>query len=78
MIKKFIKIINIKVFFISLLVGLIFTYINNDKKKIYVYPTPSNINNIQYKDKANNCYEYSMEKVACPSKKSDINNIPIQ
>ena len=68
MIKKFLKIINIKVFFISLLVGLIFTYINNDKKKIYVYPTPSNINNIQYKDKANNCYEYSMEKVACPSK----------
>lgn len=78
MIKKFLKIINIKVFFISLLVGLIFTYINNDKKKIYVYPTPSNINNIQYKDKANNCYEYSMEKVTCPSKKSDINNIPIQ
>ena len=78
MIKKFIKIINIKVFLISLLVGLIFTYINNDKKKVYVYPTPSNINNIQYKDKANNCFEYSMEKVICPSKKSDINNIPIQ
>ena len=78
MIKKIIKIINIKVFLISLLVGLIFTYINNDKKKVYVYPTPSNINNIQYKDKANNCFEYSMEKVTCPSKKSDINNIPIQ
>tara|TARA_B100001769_G_scaffold275299_1_gene276956 strand:- start:995 stop:1231 length:237 start_codon:yes stop_codon:yes gene_type:complete len=78
MIKKFLKIINIKVFLISLLVGLIFTYINNDKQKVYVYPTPSNINNIQYKDKANNCFEYSMEKITCPSKKSDINNIPIQ
>tara|TARA_X000000368_G_scaffold154033_1_gene121391 strand:- start:2673 stop:2909 length:237 start_codon:yes stop_codon:yes gene_type:complete len=78
MIKNLLKIINIKVFLISLLVGLIFMYFDNDKKKITVYPTPSNINNIQFKDKADNCFEYNMEKVKCPSNKSKINHIPIQ
>lgn len=71
------KIINIKVFLISLLAGLIFMFLNNDKKDISVYPTPSNINSVQYKDKADNCFEYSMEKIKCPDK-SKINNIPIQ
>ena len=53
-------------------------YFDNDKKKIYVYPTPSNINSVEFKDKADNCFEYNMEKVKCPSKKSEINNIPVQ
>ena len=78
MLKNLYKIINVKIFLISLLFGLLFIYINNDKEKITVYPTPSNINSIQFKDKANNCFEYSMEKVECPSKKSKINHIPIQ
>jgi transposase len=53
-------------------------YFDNEKKKISVYPTPSNIESLQYKDKADNCYEYSMEKVKCPSNKSKINHIPVQ
>tara|TARA_B100000424_G_scaffold268206_1_gene262550 strand:+ start:1438 stop:1674 length:237 start_codon:yes stop_codon:yes gene_type:complete len=78
MIKSFLKIINIKVFLISLFIGLIFMYFDNEKKKISVYPTPSNIDSLQYKDKADNCFEYTMEKVKCPSNKSKINHIPIQ
>ena len=53
-------------------------YFDNDKKKIFVYPTPSNRNKVEYKDKAENCYEYSMSEVKCPFDKSKINNVPLQ
>ena len=78
MLKNFFKILKFKFFLISLLIGLIFIYFNDDRKKISVYPTPSNINSLQFKDKADNCFEYTMEKVNCPSSKSKINNIPVQ
>jgi hypothetical protein len=71
------KMLNMKVFLISLLAGLIYMYFDTNKKDISVFPTPSNINTVEYKDKADNCFEYSMEKVKCPDK-SKINNIPIQ
>ena len=71
------KIINLKVFFISLLVGLIFIYLNDDRTKIKVYPTPSNVHKVEYKDKAENCFEYQMEEITCPPKQSDIHNVPI-
>lgn len=72
------KIINLKVFLISLFLGLLFIYLSDDKKKIKVFPTPSNINEIEYKDKANNCFEYVMESVECPSNTKEINHVPIQ
>ena len=72
------KIINIKVFLISLFVGLLYIYLMDSRKKITVFPNPSNIHKVEYKDKADSCFEYTMEQVKCPSKKSDINLIPIQ
>lgn len=74
----FFKIINLKVFLVSLFLGLLFIYLNDDKKKINVFPTPSNINDIEYIDKADNCFEYVMENVDCPSNNKEINHIPIQ
>jgi hypothetical protein len=78
MITGFFKIINLRVFLLSLFLGLIFIYLNDDRKKINVYPTPSNINKVEYKDRAENCYEYTMEQVKCPSKSSQINHVPVQ
>ena len=72
------KIVDIRVFLISLLIGLIYLYFDKNKKKIYVYPTPSNYNNLEFKDKADNCFSYELEKVKCPSNKKEINNIPMQ
>ena len=72
------KCVNITVFLVSFLFGLVFIYYFDDKKKINVYPTPSNYKKIEYRDKAENCYEYSMEEVECPKEQKDINNIPIQ
>lgn len=78
MITGIFKIINLRVFLLSLFLGLIFIYLNDDRKKINVYPTPSNINKVEYKDRAQNCYEYSMEEVKCPSKSNQINHVPVQ
>jgi hypothetical protein len=78
MITGIFKIINLRVFLLSLFLGLIFIYLNDDRKKINVYPTPSNINKVEYKDRAENCYEYTMEQVKCPSNSSQINHVPVQ
>ena len=47
-----IKYIRIPVFIVSLAIGILFVYLTNpDKRKIFVYPSPDNVNNIQYKDR---------------------------
>ena len=75
----FLKYINIRVFLISLAVGLLFVYLSNpDPTIIYVYPTPDNVNKINYKDKAGNCFKFSANEVTCPKNKSDIKTIPLQ
>jgi hypothetical protein len=45
---------------------------------VYVYPTPENVDLIQYKDKANNCYSVNKKEVECPEKSSFLSHIPIQ
>ena len=45
------KFIDIKYFLISLVIGLLFVYFTvSDSRKIYVYPTPENVDILQYKD----------------------------
>jgi hypothetical protein len=71
--------ISIPVFLISLSIGIFFVYIfGSDRKIIYVYPTPENIDKILYKDKANNCFTLESKEVKCPTDSSKITNIPIQ
>lgn len=71
--------INFPAFLISLAIGLLFVYLTEPPHKIvYVYPTPENISKIEYRDKADNCFEYEMNDVKCPSDKSKIKSIPMQ
>ena len=75
----FLKYINIRVFLLSLAAGLLFVYLSNpDPTIIYVYPTPDNINKINYKDKAGNCFKFLANEVKCPKNKNDIKTIPLQ
>ena len=75
----FLKYINIRVFLLSLAAGLLFVYLSNpDPTIIYVYPTPDNINKINYKDKAGTCFKFLANEVKCPKNKSDIKMIPLQ
>ena len=73
------KLFSLPIFLIALAIGLLFVYLSEPQgDTIYVYPTPDNVNNIEYKDQAGNCFEFSANKVECPSDKSEIRNIPIQ
>ncbi len=71
--------ISLPIFLISLCFGLFFVYIfGTDKKIIYIYPTPENINKILYKDKADNCFSLESTEIKCPSDTNKIVDIPIQ
>jgi len=73
------RFINFAIFLISLALGLLFVYLSNpDVKKIIVYPTPDNVDSIQYKDKTGNCFKAQSNEITCPNDKSKIFDIPLQ
>jgi hypothetical protein len=67
------------VFFISLAVGLFFVYMVQPKfKEVLVFPTPENIDKIQYMDHSETCYEFQEKEVACPAEQKNIENYSVQ
>ena len=75
----FFKFLSFKIFFISLAVGLLFAYLSSPEPTvIYVYPTPDNVGKVEYKDKADNCFQFQAIETKCPNDKSKIKTIPVQ
>lgn len=73
------KYIDSRIFLLSLAFGLLFVYVYQPTPTvIYVYPTPDNIKNLQFRDKANNCFSFKAKEVSCPSDTKYIHNIPLQ
>jgi hypothetical protein len=73
------KYIDVRIFLISLSIGLLYVYVAEENKKIIViYPTPDNIKDYQYKDKSNNCFSYDLKEVKCPLDANLLHNIKIQ
>jgi hypothetical protein len=71
--------ISIPVFIASFIIGLLFVYfLGPEKKVIYIYPSPENVDKVLFKDKAQNCFNFQEENVECPSDESLISKIPIQ
>ena len=71
--------ISLPIFIISLAIGLFFVYIMGpDMKTIYVYPNPDNVGKVQYKDRADNCFQYQSDEVKYPTNPSLIKGTPIQ
>ena len=71
--------INIPIFIVSFIIGIIvICFMGPDIKKVFVYPTPENVNDILFQDTANNCFEFYTVESACPADKTKIMNIPIQ
>ena len=63
-------------FVISFIVGMICIYMSPlEYKTVVVYPSPANIKKIQYKDKADQCFEFSARLVDCTS---NAKKIPVQ
>jgi hypothetical protein len=76
---NFANYINIPAFFITLAIGLFFTYIFSTPKKIIIkWPTPENAGKVVYKDYSDSCYKYKANEVKCPEDKSTIKNHNIQ
>jgi|TARA_B110000305_G_C19345712_1_gene591558 hypothetical protein len=72
------RFIDFKIFLISLLLGLFAVYVTMpDMRKIYVYPTPDNVDVIQYKDETGTCFVPKQKEVKCP-KDGELSKIPIQ
>ena len=60
----------------SFLIGLlIIHYSDPEIEKVEVYPTPYNQKEVQYKDKAGNCYQYQIKPTECTLKYT---SVPIQ
>ena len=56
-----------EVFLLSLSLGLFLNYINDpNNKTVFVYPTPDNIANLQFKDKSDKCFSFKAKQVMCP------------
>lgn len=67
------KYINIPVFIISLAIGILYVCtVVPDMRKITVYPTPDNIDIVQYKDSAGACFKYKQKDTKCPVDSSKI------
>jgi len=63
-------------FIVSLAIGLLFVYLSVPSPTvIYVYPTPDNVNDIEYKHKSGSCFKFDAQEVSCSS---DAKTIPIQ
>jgi hypothetical protein len=72
----YMKLVYVAVFILSFLVGGIFLYLSPmEYKTVVVYPTPSNLERIQYKDNADNCFQFSARLVDCGN---DAKKIPVQ
>lgn len=73
------KFINFPVFFISLAIGMFFVYLyKTQDHTIYVYPTPDNLDSIQYKDATGTCFSVEQTKVKCPKDDIMISKLPAQ
>ena len=73
------KFISVPIFLISLSVGVLFTYLTTPRPNIiFVYPTPENIDDIQYKDESGTCFRFEPKEQVCPSDKSHVRTYPVQ
>ena len=74
------KYVNLPVFLISFAVGVFAVYVTlPDTRRILVYPSPDNIDIIQYKDKANHCFRFRETTTSCPtSSNRTAATVPVQ
>jgi hypothetical protein len=73
------KYINFPLFIFSFALGLFFVYIiGPETKDVFVYPSPSNYSKIQYKDNADQCFQFKPVETQCPINPFAIKTVPVQ
>ena len=59
--------LNLFYFFGAFAVGMFIVYISTPPPQVILkFPSPYNAGKVIYSDKADNCYKYSAQDVACP------------
>ncbi len=75
----FLKYFDFRYFFISFAIGIFYIYISNDYKKVVImYPNPTNIEKYTYVDKANNCFQYTLDETMCPSSSENYVDVKVE
>jgi hypothetical protein len=73
------KYISLPVFLSSFAIGLFFIYVlGPETKTIYIYPSPHNYMKTQYKDKADQCFQFKPVETQCPINPFSVKSVPIQ
>ena len=71
--------INFTYFLVSFSLGLCLVYIlGADVKVITVYPNPTNVDKILYKDNAGECFRMNYKEVKCSDHPFNITTTPFQ
>lgn len=71
--------ISLPIFLISFTLGLFCIYVVGPEiKTVYIYPSPENYMKTQYKDKANQCFEFKPIETKCPINPFAIKTVPVQ
>jgi hypothetical protein len=58
--------LDIRYFLVSLSLGLFYVYLSDDKPILVVYPTPDNLDRVQYQKGSGECFSYDLKEVTCP------------
>lgn len=67
--------LDIRYFIVSLALGLFYVYLSEDKPILVVYPTPDNLDRVQYQKSSGDCFSYDLKEVTCPKDSiQDVNN----
>ena len=73
------KYISIPLFLSSFLIGLFCIYITGPEiKVIYKYPSPSNYKDILFKDKVDQCFQFTPVDTTCPINPLSFKTVPVQ
>lgn len=73
------KFFSFPVFLISFAIGVLIVYLTSAApRQIMVYPTPENVGDLLYKDKADACYRFMPKEVSCPRDETQVKKIPPQ
>lgn len=72
-----VKIINITAFVVSFAAGIFLVYMMEPaKQQVWIYASPKNVNEIQYKNQNQTCFKPKIEKAACTVFAQDVDSSP--
>lgn len=73
------NIFQLKYFALGILLGMLLLQLYPDnREEVIIYPSEKVQENTQYIDSADNCFEFSIKEIECPSNVYSIRNVPIQ